>query len=332
MNSLLNDLPEDQKSKLTEKKFPDWIDPMLATLTDDYFNDENWIYERKLDGVRILVFKNGDDVTLMSRNQNKLNNTYPELVDALEKESDESFIADGEVVAFDGEVTSFSRLQGRMNISSAEKARKSDVEVFLYLFDMMYLSGYDLTNVELRNRKSILKKALSFDDPVRFTAHRNKDGKAFLKEACKNRWEGLIAKDGRSEYVHSRSKKWLKFKCTAQQELVIGGYTDPKGERIGFGALLLGYYENGDFRYAGQVGTGFDDDLLQKLHNKLTNIERKTSPFAEEIKDKDVHFVTPKFVAEIGFTEWTKDNKLRHPRFLGLRSDKKPENVHQEKA
>lgn len=219
-----------------------------------------------------------------------------------------------------------------MNISDPEKARKSDIGIYLYLFDMMYYSGCDLTHLELRSRKSILRKALSFDDPVRFTVHRNKDGKSYLKEACKNHWEGLIAKDARSEYVHSRSKKWLKFKCTAQQELVIGGFTDPKGERIGFGALLLGYYVNGNFHYAGQVGTGFDDELLEELHTKLKNIERKTNPFEEEIKDKDVHFVTPKYVAEIGFTEWTKDNKLRHPRFLGLRSDKKPENVHQEKA
>lgn len=332
MNNLLSDLPDEQQSKLKKKKFPNWIDPMLATLTDDYFDDENWIYERKLDGVRVLIFNHGDEVTLFSRNQKKQNNSYPELIEALEKESDESFIADGEIVAFDGEVTSFSKLQGRMNISDPEKARKSDVDVYLYLFDMMHLSGYDLTKLELRNRKSILKSALSFEDPVRFTAHRNREGKAFLEEACKNRWEGLIAKDARSEYVHSRSKKWLKFKCTAQQELVIGGYTDPKGERIGFGALMLGYYKNGGFRYAGQVGTGFDDNLLRDLHSKLSNIERKTSPFEEEIKDKDVHFVTPKYVAEIGFTEWTKANKLRHPRFLGLRTDKKPENVHQEKA
>lgn len=333
MHSLLSDLPDDRQSELKEENFPDWTAPMLATLSDDYFDDENWIYERKLDGVRVLIFKSENDVTLKSRNKNELNDTYPELVKALEKESDEAFIADGEVVAFEGNTTSFSRLQNRINISDPDEARESNVKVHLYLFDLMHFSGYDLTALELRDRKAVLKKALAFNEPIRFTTHRNKNGKAYLEEACKNRWEGLIAKDARSTYVHSRSKKWLKFKCTAQQELVIGGYTDPQGERIGFGALLLGYYENGDLRYAGQVGTGFDDDLLEELQNKLSGLERKTDPFIEdEIEDEDVHWVTPKLVAEIGFTEWTENNKLRHPRFLGLRADKQPKNVHQEKA
>lgn len=332
-DNLLNDLPESQKSKLEKASFPEWIDPMLATLTEDYFDDENWIYERKLDGVRVLVFKTGNDVTLKSRNNNERNDTYPELVEALKKESEESFIADGEIVAFDGEVTSFSKLQNRMNISDPEEARKNDVNVFLYLFDLMYLKDYDLTELPLRSRKNILKKVLHFDGAVRFTPHRNKEGKAYREEACKKNWEGIIAKDGESTYVQSRSKKWLKFKCTARQELVIGGFTDPEGERIGFGALLLGYYENGDFQYAGQVGTGFDDELLKNLHGKLSSLERKTKPFSNgDIKDEDVHWVTPKLVAEIGFTEWTHDNKLRHPRFLGLRDDKEAENVHQEKA
>lgn len=333
MHNILKDLPDDQQSKLVKKKFPEWTDPMLATLTEDYFDDEDWIYERKLDGVRILVFKSGDDVILKSRNKNKLNNTYPKLAEALEKESDESFIADGEVVTFKGNVTSFSKLQNRLNTSDPEEARESNVKVYLYLFDMIYFSGYDLTKVALKSRKSSLKNALRFNGPVRFTPHRNKEGKKYLDEACKKNWEGLIAKDGQAEYVHSRSKKWLKFKCTAQQELVIGGYTDPQGERVGFGALLLGYYENGHFLYAGQVGTGFDDELLEDLHTKLSNIERKTNPFeSDEMEDDDVHFVTPKYVAEIGFTEWTQNNKLRHPRFLGLRKDKEPEDVHQEKV
>lgn len=333
MHKILENLSDEQQSKLKDTNFPDWMEPMLATLTEDYFDNENWIYERKLDGVRILVFKSGDEVSLMSRNQNNLNDTYPELVDALQKETNESFVADGEVVAFEGNVTSFSKLQDRMNISDPEEAQKSEVKVYLYLFDMMYFSDFDITELPLRDRKSILKNALSFNQCIHFTSHRNEHGKKFLNEACKKRWEGLIAKDAQSKYVHSRSKKWLKFKCTAQQELVIGGYTEPECERIGFGALLLGYYKNGDFLYAGQVGTGFDDDLLESLHSKLSKIERKTNPFSgDEMEDDDVHFVTPKYVAEIGFTEWTSDNKLRHPRFLGLRKDKEPKDVHQEKV
>ncbi|MDX1640244.1 MAG: non-homologous end-joining DNA ligase [Balneolaceae bacterium] len=329
----MKDLPDEQQSKLEKASFPEWLDPMLATLTDDYFDDENWIFERKLDGIRVLVFSNGKDVSLKSRNGNELNDTYPELVDVLKEESDEPFIADGEIVAFDENVTSFSKLQNRMNISDPEEARNSNVKVYLYLFDLMYFSNYDLTELELRTRKQILKEALTFNNPVRYTSHRNKEGISFHEEACEKQWEGIIAKDGRSGYVQSRSKKWLKFKCTARQELVIGGYTDPQGERIGFGALLLGYYENGDFLYAGQVGTGFDDELLENLHSKLSNIERKTNPFeSDDMEAEDVHFVTPKYIAEIEFTEWTNDNKLRHPRFLGLRKDKEPEDVHQEKA
>lgn len=333
MNSLLKDLPEKQRDKLKKKSFPDWEEPMLATLTDDYFDDEEWIYERKLDGVRCLVFNSGSSINLKSRNQNDINNTYPELVEALEGEANVPFIADGEIVAFEGNVTSFSKLQNRINISDPEEARDTNLKVYLYLFDLIYCDEYDLSDLELRNRKKILKKALKFDQPIRYTSHRNKEGIAYHKEACEKGWEGIIAKDGESPYVHSRSKKWLKFKCSMRQELVICGYTDPKGERVGFGALLLGYYENGNLQYAGQVGTGFDDEELTTLHNKLSNIERKTSPFEnEEIKEGDVHWVTPKFLAEVGFTEWTNDNKLRHPRFLGIRTDKNPENVHKEQA
>ena len=165
MHKILENLSEDQRTKLEKTGFPDWMDPMLATLTDDYFNDENWIYERKLDGVRILVFKSGNNLTLMSRNQNELNNTYPELVEALKNETDEYFIADGEVVTFDGKITSFSKLQDRMNISDPEEARRSNVKVYLYLFDLMHFSGYDLTKIKLKERKSILKKALTFKEP-----------------------------------------------------------------------------------------------------------------------------------------------------------------------
>lgn len=324
-------LTSDQRDAIQQEKFPAWVDPMLATLTEDYFDDEEWIYERKLDGVRSLVFCDADDMLLKSRNQKDQNDTYPELVEALNDTAAEPFVADGEIVAFEDNVTSFSRLQNRINISDPRQARNSGVKVYLYLFDIIHYAGYDLSSLELRTRKKILREAFSFEDPIRYVTHRNRDGTAFLSEACNKGWEGIIAKDSRSGYVHSRSKKWLKFKCSRRQELVIGGYTDPQGERIGFGALLLGYYRDGDLQYAGQVGTGFDDEQLKHLHDKLSGLERKTSPFAQEDIDTDgVHWVTPRLVAEVGFTEWTDSNKLRHPRFLGLRHDKEAENVKKE--
>jgi bifunctional non-homologous end joining protein LigD len=215
-----------------------------------------------------------------------------------------------------------------MHLTDPQEIKNSKVPVFYYLFDILYFDGYNLTKLELRSRKSILKSAISFKDPLRFMTHRIHDGEAFHKEACNKGWEGLIAKDAGSAYVHGRSKKWLKFKCVSQQEFVIGGYTEPKGERIGFGALLIGYYENKSLKYAGKVGTGYNDKLLKTLTKKLENRERKTSPFSsDDIREKNVHWVTPELVGEIGFTEWTSEGKLRHPRFLGLRDDKNPKRV-----
>lgn len=317
---------------LTEEDFPEWTSPMLATLTDDPFSDPGWVYERKLDGVRVLAFKDEAAVRLLSRNRNDQGVRYPELVEAMEAQAG-SFIVDGEVVAFEGDVTSFSKLQDRSQLRDPDEARASDVDVFYYVFDILHLNGYDTTGVELRHRKHLLREALAYHDPVRFTTHRNEEGVAFLEEACRKRWEGLIAKDAASTYAHSRSRSWLKFKCVEQQELVIGGFTDPEGERVGFGALLVGYYDDSGLRYAGKVGTGYDDDTLRRMRDRLDGLERKTSPFAEpdEIDSKGVHWVTPRLVGEVGFTEWTDEGKLRHPRFLGLRDDKDPGDVVRER-
>jgi DNA ligase D-like protein (predicted ligase) len=317
-------LSEDERDALREESVPDWTAPMLATLTHDYFSDPDWIYERKLDGERCLVFRDGDELRILSRNQKNLNDTYPELVEALERERLHRFVVDGEIVAFEGDVTSFSRLQGRIGIKNPDEARASGIAVYLYLFDILHRDGYDVTGLPLRTRKALLKEALSFKDSVRYTAHRNEEGEKYHEEACRKGWEGIIAKDASSAYAHSRSKKWLKFKCGNRQELVVGGFTDPGGSRIGFGALLLGYYEGEEFRYAGKVGTGFDDETLESLRRKMDKLERESCPFedCEEASGQGVHWITPRLVAEIGFTEWTGDNRLRHPRYLGLRIDK----------
>ncbi len=305
---------------------------MLATLTNNYFSHKKWLYERKLDGERALAFIDSEKVRLLSRNKKELNATYPEIIDQLNKQKS-PMVIDGEIVTFSGKLTSFSRLQQRMKFSSARQARQSNIKVYFYLFDILFLDGYDLTNLPLRVRKSLLKQAIRFSDGLRYTPHRNETGKDFHKEACKKGWEGIIAKDAESSYVHSRSERWLKFKCIQQQEMVIGGFTDPSGSRHGFGALLVGYYENKRLHYAGKVGTGFDDKTLSDLKKKLKKQETRTCPFAEEKKayEKNVHWVNPEMVAEIGFTEWTSDGRLRHPRYVGLRNDKNPEDVVREK-
>ncbi|MGH7587801.1 MAG: non-homologous end-joining DNA ligase [Gemmatimonadota bacterium] len=326
-------LSADARRKLRKRKHPGWVQPMLATLTDQPFSDEDWIYEPKLDGVRCLAFRHGDRVRLLSRNRKSQNAFYPELVEAMAAQEARDFVMDGEVVAFRGRVTSFSRLQQRMKIVDPGKALRSSVPVYYYGFDIVHLEGHDTTQLDLLERKALLEEALEFEDPLRFSTHRETEGEAYLAEACRKGWEGLIAKRADSVYLQRRSRDWLKLKCVARQELVVGGWTDPQGGRVGLGALLVGVYDDGDLRYAGKVGTGFDDETLRDLGRRLSSIERKTPPFADRdvIPPKGVHWTSPKLVAEVGFTEWTSDGKLRHPRFLGLRRDKDPKDVVRER-
>lgn len=300
---------------------------MLATLTHEHFSDPAWLFERKLDGQRCLAFRDQDGLRLLSRTRHALNGTYPEIVDALERQSRADFVVDGEIVAFDKGRPSFSRLQRRLGISNPDVARRSPVAVFFYLFDVLHVDGHDIRELPLRARKKLLLRALSFEAPLRFTAHRNEAGKALLRDMCAKGWEGVIAKKADGRYVSRRSTDWLKFKCSARQELVIGGFTEPSGSRIGLGALLVGYYDGGNLVYAGKVGTGYDRQTLRELRARLDAIETDEPPFARDAKERRVHWTKPELVAEIAFTEWTADGKLRHPRFLGLRYDKKPTDV-----
>lgn len=335
MTELLQQLSSDDREQACKQPMPDWLDPMLAKLTHDHFSDPDWIYERKLDGERVIAYVSAEgNVRLCSRNQKCLNNSYPELEQALKQQAPPGCIVDGEVAALNADgVSDFQRLQARMNVSDRNEACASDVSVYYYLFDCLYIDGHNITNCSLRGRKKILQSALDWNDPLRFTSHRNNDGIAYYKEACDNGWEGLIAKRADATYVHSRSPHWLKFKCLMQQEFVICGYTQPQGERIGFGALLLGFYRDNQLVYAGDVGTGFDDKTLQQLHDQLQPLSRKTSPYDKNspVSD-DITFVTPKLVCEIAFSEWTQKDNLRHPRFQGLRRDKKATDVHKEEA
>jgi DNA ligase D-like protein (predicted ligase) len=301
---------------------------MLATLTDKRCSREGWLFEPKWDGERCLAFRNGRDLQLFSRNQKRLNEKYPEITAAFHRQETGSFIADGEIVAFKNGVTSFAKLQQRMQVKHPPAKLLRMVPVWLYLFDLVYLDHYDTRQFPLRYRKQLLRDTFEFRDSLRFTEHRETEGEAFYQQACRRRWEGLIAKNGDSEYVSKRTRDWLKFKCTREQEFVIGGYTDPQGERSGFGAVLVGFYRRGKLVYAGKIGTGYDSATLQRLARQLAQLETAICPFVGDgLPRRGVHWVKPKLVAQIGFTEWTPAEKLRHPRFLGLRQDKRPEEV-----
>ncbi|MBR9977789.1 MAG: non-homologous end-joining DNA ligase [Bacteroidetes bacterium] len=307
---------------------PDDPSPMLATLCNNPFFEEGWIYERKFDGERCLAVVRDGSVRLLSRNSVSLDASYPEIVAALEKQKLPDSVLDGEVVAFSGNVTSFSRLQGRMHISDPGEAKASNIAVHYYLFDLPFFDGVDLSGYPLKRRKAVLKAACDYRHHIRFSAHRVRDGENYYREAAQKGWEGIMAKKADSTYAHSRSPNWLKFKCARGQEFVIGGFTEPEGERPGFGALLIGYHEGGELMYAGKVGTGYDDDFLRTFRKKMDALERKTSPFAhDEVPEEGVHFIRPELVAEVAFTEWTENNRLRHPRFKGLRRDKNPTDV-----
>ena len=308
---------------------PAWLDPELATLTRDRFSDPAWIFERKLDGERCLAFKSGGRVRLMTRNQKEDTGTYPEIAGALADDEADGFIIDGEIIAFDGGQTSFARLQQRLGVRHPADSLRAQVPVYYFIFDVLWANGRDVRPLPLRERKQILGSLLAFGDPLRFTVHRATDGEAYYQEACSKGWEGVIAKRAAAPYRAGRSRDWLKFKCESGQEFVIGGFTDPRGSRTGFGALLLGYYDpDGKLVYAGKVGTGFNQRILDSLHRTLASLERDRPAFDHgRLPRSGAHWVQPRLVAEVGFSEWTTDGQLRHPRFQGLRDDKEPAEV-----
>lgn len=330
MNVLLEKLPENIKKRLKKKKMPVFENPMLATLTDHYFSDKNWIYEHKLDGVRCLLFKKGQVASLKSRNDKNISSTYPEIITAAQGITVKQIIIDGEIISPSaGASSSFERLQARLGIKNPSLALIKKIKIYFYVFDILYLDGYDLTKLPLFERKNILKQMLPVKTPIRYLAHKPEKGETYFKYACQKGWEGVIAKDKNSPYVHVRSQSWLKFKCVQEQELVICGYTDPDGSRVGFGALLVGYFKDKKLYYAGKVGTGYNEAFLQQFGRKLRKIEITKHLFAnpDSLDHVNAHFVKPYYVGEFGFAEWTRDNKLRHGRFLGLRDDKKAQDV-----
>lgn len=317
---------EDVAGAKKMKTFPTEWRPQLATLTDEVFDNAEWVFENKYDGYRALIQIQKGKVNLISRNGISFNTKYKELVDAFGN-FQEDMILDGEIVVEDEKGNSrFQWLQYYQDDPDRGKLK-------CYVFDILYFNGFDITRLELLQRKKILEALIPKSDVIIYSDHVIGKGIKTLKEAEKKHMEGLIAKKTTSTYlVNKRSKDWLKIKISKEQEMVIGGYTDPQGSRLGFGALLLGYYEDDKFIYSGKVGTGFNDDLLKDILAKLKKLERKTSPFATVPGEKNAHWVKPQLVAQIKYSEWTETGSLRHPVFIALRDDKDPKAVTREIA
>ena len=287
-----------------ESPFPEWLEPMAATLTYERFSGPEWIFERKLDGIRMLAFKRGDRVRLFSRNRLRQNDAYPSVVNAISNLPVRDVILDGE----------------------ATWMRGAHGSVAYHVFDILWLNGRDLTELPLDERRALLRE-LPFAPPL----HRvwALEDERPWERACSEGWEGVIAKRRDSRYEHHRSKHWLKMKCEASQELVVGGFTDPQGARVGLGALLLGYFEGEDFVFAGKVGTGFDTRLLLELRGRLNALATPQPPFTRGVGLPRVraHWVRPEIVVQVSFLEWTVHGKLRHARLIGMRTDKDARDV-----
>jgi bifunctional non-homologous end joining protein LigD len=305
---------------------------MLATLTDRRDFDGDWLLERKFDGERCVARKAGSEVRLESRTGKDLTSTYPEVSTAVAAQPWRELLLDGEVVAFDGDQTSFTRLQQRLGAANPSPRLVAEFPVVYCVFDLLEIDGEDLTGQPFVERRSRLQKSVEPGEALEPTEAWSDDSEGRFVAACRSGWEGLIAKRADAPYVAGRSKNWLKLKCVWEQELVIGGYTDPAGSRTDFGALLVGYYEKGSLRYAGKVGTGYTNSILHDLGAKLRALETAESPFVDARPiPRGAHWTRPELVAQIGFAEWTNDARLRQPRFLGLRDDKDPAEVVRER-
>jgi len=309
---------------------------MLAILVDEPFDDDNWLFEVKWDGYRAVAFIDGDRLRLVSRNQNDLTKAYPELQEIPQHVRARTAILDGEVVALDDQGRpSFSLMQQRTGVGEGGRRirrTRDDIPVVYYAFDLLYLDGYNLVRAELEHRKDLLVSVLAPNDCLRFSDHYIGRGKDLFHAAAERNLEGIIAKQRRSCYEQKRSREWLKMKITKRQECVIGGYTDPRGSRENFGSLVLGLYDDGGrLIHVGHAGSGFTEHSHTDMWKRLDKLKITRSPFPGKVEStRPVHYVEPKLVAEIKFTEWTHEGesgtvKMRAPVFLGLRFDKKPE-------
>lgn len=321
------DLPPEQARALRRADDVGFRTPMLATLSKDRPpGSAGWIFERKLDGVRVIATRErGETPRLWSRNRKPMDASYPEVVEALGDQGPDRFVLDGEVTAVDG---TFSSLQARMHLLDPRRARATGVAIECHLFDVLVVGEVDVTRLPLARRSALLAQLVPAADPLFLSLGEVGDGAALFADACAHGWEGLIAKRSDAGYAGGRSHDWLKLKCVRDQEFVVGGWTDPGGARHGLGALLVGYHDReGALHYAGKVGTGYDDAALRMLRGRLGALATDASPFVDAVREKGQHWVRPEMVAAVGFSEWTTDGRLRHPRYQGLREDKDPRDV-----
>lgn len=312
-------------SKYPKQAHPWAVKPMLCTLVDEVFDKEDWLFEIKWDGYRAIASRKGDDVDLYSRASTDFEEHYPPVVEAL-RQLKHDVILDGEIVVTDD--------SGRPHFEWLQGWRKTE-EGYLhyYAFDILWCDGHDVRDMPLRERKRLLHAVLPADGLIRYSDHVETRGIALFKEMSDRGLEGIVAKKADSPYRENvRGPEWLKIKTHLRQEVVIGGYTEPRGGRKYLGSLLVGVYDKGDFVYVGHSGGGIPDQLRKELLQKLQRLERKTSPFkTEPVPNAPVHWVKPEVVTEMSFSEWTSEGYMRHPQFEGLRADKKPANVRREK-
>jgi bifunctional non-homologous end joining protein LigD len=319
-----------RKDKAPERSFSARQQPvMLATLQERPFSGNEWIFEVKYDGVRVLAERNRDSVQLLGRNKTVVSDRYPELRDALKRLPIDRFIIDGEIVALDelGK-PNFQALQARMHLTNPRDIERAIALVPAegVFFDCLALDGHDLRALPLAQRKKFLKDLLPPLGMIRYGDHIPAKGEELFRAVSEMGLEGIVAKRAKSRYIAGRSRDWIKIKCQRSQEFVIGGYTAPQGGRTGFGALHLGLYQNGKLLYVSKVGTGFDEKTLNSIWLKMQPLRRPTSPFERKSpKGRGNFWIEPKLVCQVRFTDWTQDGGIRHPAFLGLRDDKRPE-------
>ena len=297
---------------------PSQIKPMLATLVDDPFSDPDWIFETKWDGYRLVCFLKNGKPRFVSRNQIEMTPQYPELAHIGKHVRAKEAILDGEICALDSQgIPRFQLLQ--------RKGMTKRPPIVYFVFDLLYVDGHDLTGCTVVERKAKLAEIIQPSSVIKLSDHIEGEGEALFREIAKFRLEGMMAKRADSKYVQKRSSDWLKIKTVMRQEIVIGGYTQPRGSRSYFGSLVCGLYRDNELHYVAHTGGGFNEKLLAAIYKLMQPLKTDESPFVQAPKTNEpVQWLKPKLVAEVKFSEWTADNRMRHPVFVGLREDKDP--------